>query len=196
MLDANLSQFGLQNRVALSWGFLYQCLGEFDKAKRIYLNLSPDFSFYCESHLCLLDLYNQPQKRIQNIGIAGENKKQRMTLDLLNAMNASVNNNYHSKKYHILKREHLLEAMKKSNVVKDVLLSAYCLALLAGSYEDTNKEQSKKLLQGCLKFATSAGNQILIDLASKELGINVGANLDEIEIRDAKKMLENISINP
>ena len=79
--------------------------------------------------------------------------------------------------------------MKKSHVVKDVILSAYCLALLAASFEDTNKEQSKKLLLGCLKFASTANNQILIDMANRELGNSVASNKEDLEIKEARLIL-------
>ena len=79
--------------------------------------------------------------------------------------------------------------MKKTNVVRDLLLSAYCMALLASSYLDTDKEQSEKILNSCLKFARLSGNQLLIDLANRELGIQEISKEEANEIQGAIMVL-------
>ena len=100
MLESKITQFPIENRVALVWGLMYQCIGEFNKAKLIYINLKPEFTFYCESHLSLLTMLEKPNKQLDTIKFNPENKKQSMIVDLLNAMSADVNNNYHPKKYY------------------------------------------------------------------------------------------------
>ena len=81
--------------------------------------------------------------------------------------------------------------MRKTNVVRDLLLSAYCMALLASSYIDTDKEQSGKILNSCLKFARLSGNQLLIDMVNRDLGIQGISKGEANEIQGAIMILNS-----
>ena len=103
MLDQNIKNIELENRVNLSWGLMFQCVGESAKATSIYTKLKANFEFHCSAHLYLNQIFASAGRTPLNIPIAGENQKELMIVDLLKAVDAALSNNYRVKKFSCIK---------------------------------------------------------------------------------------------
>ena len=103
MLDQNIKNIELENRVSLSWGLMFQCVGESVKATSIYTKLKVNFEFHCSAHLYLNQIFDDTGHPPMDIPIAGENQKELMIVDLLKAIDAALSNNYRVKKFLYIK---------------------------------------------------------------------------------------------